>query len=78
MSVSAVDIRKMRVFVRYGDMAMPMIMRLVIAPVEIVRVLVVFVMGMLMTVLHRLMHVSVLKLILDCYASSTFNRAYLR
>ena len=39
MSVSVVDIREMRVFVRYGDMTMHMVMRLVIVPVEIVSVL---------------------------------------
>ena len=60
MSVSVVNIREMRMLVRDGDMTMPMIMRLVIVPVEIVRVLVVFVMDVPMSVLHRLMHVPVL------------------
>ena len=60
MSVAVVNIREMRVFVHHSRMTMPMVMRLAIVPVEIVRVLVVFVMDVLMTVLHRLMHVFVL------------------
>ena len=38
MSVPVVNIREMRVFVRYGDMTMLMVMRLIIVPSEIVRV----------------------------------------
>ncbi len=59
MRMSMVNIREMRVFVCYGDMSMPMVMRLVAVPVEIVRVLMMFVMNMAMTVFHRLVHVFV-------------------
>ena len=45
MSVAVVNIREMWVFVHHSRMTMPMVMRLAIVPVEIVRVLVVFVMG---------------------------------
>lgn len=60
MSVAVVNIREMWVFVHHSRMTMPMVMRLAIVPVEIVRVLVVCIMDVLMTVLHRLMHVFVL------------------
>ena len=60
MSVAVVNIREMRVFVRHSHMTMPMVMWLVIVPTEIVRMLVVCIMDVLMTVLHRLMYVFVL------------------
>ena len=63
MSVPVVNIRIMRMLVRYGDMTMPMVMRLVIVPLEIVKMLVVLVVNMPMTVLHRLMLMSVLMML---------------
>ena len=63
MCVSVVNIRKMRMLVRHGDMTMPVLMRLVIVPIEIVKMLMVFVVDMPMTVFHWLMHVSVLMML---------------
>ena len=55
-----VDVRKVRVLVDQRLVAVPMFMWLVTVPGEVVLVLVVFVMGVPMAMLCRLMHVHVL------------------
>lgn len=60
MRMPVVDVRKVRVLVDQRLVAVPMFMWLVTVPGEVVFVLVVFVMGVPMAMLHRLMHVLVL------------------
>ena len=52
-----VDIRKMRVLVHHANVAVPMLMRLIIVPIEIVRMPVVLIMDMTMGMLDWLMPV---------------------
>ena len=58
MRMPVVDVRKVRVLVDHGLMAVPVLVRLGAGPVEIVFVLVMLVVNMPMNMLHRRMHVS--------------------
>ena len=60
MRVAMVDVREVRVFVRNRGVPMPVSMRFVTFPSEVVRVLVVLVMDMAMTMLDWLVPVFML------------------
>ena len=60
MRVPVVDVRKVRVLVDHGLVAVPVLVRLGAGPRKIVFVLVMLVVDMPMSVRHRLMHVLVL------------------
>ena len=55
-----VDVRKMRMLVRERCVAVPVLVRLVALPVEVVFVPMVLVMDMPVAVLHRFVHMLVL------------------
>lgn len=59
MRMPMMDIREVRVLMRDGDMNMPVLVRFVAVPTEIVRMPVMFVMDVTMPVFHRLVHVFV-------------------
>ena len=60
MRMPVVDVRKVRVLVDHGLVAVPVLVRLGAAPREIVFVLVMLVVNMPMRMRHRLMHMLML------------------